>query len=404
MGAGFGWIDFSDEQRQKVFAVIDLLDEGGTVDELGIGVVRDALADWMFPGVSTIQTRPKYFLILTEILNNYQRDFVNGKKVIALDDYLTKEENKAMHLLAKNYNYSAGNGVIGISKARNNQELARKASFIYWNGLRIHGLIKTQLSRTEYVKANNLVGLDNDLEAVNNNVLNLGLIDLPFTVIDEEMNMDLNQEQAAFLKDQFLDSNSHLEKNPNNLLSAILKDKSKIELLKGADGFNQAANLLLETNDLEIETAQIVKMALNFDLLIHGAHIRYNIQLHKKAGTYTTQNDLEEQWEHWLKEIKLSRNEIAAFNFDEVFASIAKRVGLVSKEFMRNWQKEIFQTPINTAVLDNLVYNQEVYKKGSKAKLTLKNEEYNGWVGIYRLEYRFGNVKNIIKDLEVAYA
>ena len=32
MGAVFGWIDFSNEQRDRVFSVIELLNTGGTVD------------------------------------------------------------------------------------------------------------------------------------------------------------------------------------------------------------------------------------------------------------------------------------------------------------------------------------------------------------------------------------
>jgi len=32
MGAVFGWIDFSNEQRDRVFLVIELLNTGGTVD------------------------------------------------------------------------------------------------------------------------------------------------------------------------------------------------------------------------------------------------------------------------------------------------------------------------------------------------------------------------------------
>lgn len=59
-----GWIDFSKEDRQKAFDVINLLSEQGAVDELGIGVIRDAFANYFFPGTSTIQTRAKYFLIV----------------------------------------------------------------------------------------------------------------------------------------------------------------------------------------------------------------------------------------------------------------------------------------------------------------------------------------------------
>ena len=54
-----GWIDFSKEDRQKAFDVINLLSEQGAVDELGIGVIRDAFANYFFPGTSTIQTRWK---------------------------------------------------------------------------------------------------------------------------------------------------------------------------------------------------------------------------------------------------------------------------------------------------------------------------------------------------------
>ena len=43
-----GWIDFSKEDRQKALDVIILLSEQGTVDELGIGIIRDAFANYFF--------------------------------------------------------------------------------------------------------------------------------------------------------------------------------------------------------------------------------------------------------------------------------------------------------------------------------------------------------------------
>ena len=70
-----GWIDFSKEDRQKAFDVINLLSEQGAVDELGIGVIRDAFANYFFPGTSTIQTRAKYFLIVPYML----REAVDGR-------------------------------------------------------------------------------------------------------------------------------------------------------------------------------------------------------------------------------------------------------------------------------------------------------------------------------------
>jgi len=47
-----------------------LFKERGTRDELGLGAVRDNLAEALFPGTSTIQTRLRYMLIVPRI---YQR-------------------------------------------------------------------------------------------------------------------------------------------------------------------------------------------------------------------------------------------------------------------------------------------------------------------------------------------
>ena len=63
-----GWIDFSQEDRKKVLDVINLLQEPGAVDEIGIGLIRDAFANLFFPGTSTVQTIAKYFLIVPYIL------------------------------------------------------------------------------------------------------------------------------------------------------------------------------------------------------------------------------------------------------------------------------------------------------------------------------------------------
>lgn len=51
------WLDYSEDQRHRMREVIDLFRESDTLDELGIGQVRDAFGDLLFPGLSTTQTR-----------------------------------------------------------------------------------------------------------------------------------------------------------------------------------------------------------------------------------------------------------------------------------------------------------------------------------------------------------
>ena len=48
--SAFVWLDYSERERRKMLDVVDLFREHDTRDELGIGSVRDAFADMLFPG------------------------------------------------------------------------------------------------------------------------------------------------------------------------------------------------------------------------------------------------------------------------------------------------------------------------------------------------------------------
>ena len=143
-----GWIDFSKEDRQKAFDVINLLSEQGAVDELGIGVIRDAFANYFFPGTSTIQTRAKYFLIVPYVL----REAVDGRygkdanRVLRAID--SAEKDCGIRLLEAD---PKAEGVIG-SRVLPKGWVARKPSDIYWNGIRTFGIFCDYgLSIPEYV-------------------------------------------------------------------------------------------------------------------------------------------------------------------------------------------------------------------------------------------------------------
>ena len=66
-----GWVDFSSTDREQVSKILAMLREPGTLDELGIGQIRDAFADLFFSGFSTIQTRTKYIITVSRILRDY---------------------------------------------------------------------------------------------------------------------------------------------------------------------------------------------------------------------------------------------------------------------------------------------------------------------------------------------
>ena len=57
-----GWLDLGTAASKRVATLLRSLEEPSTLDVLGLGTVRDAFADMLSPGTSTVQTRLRYFI------------------------------------------------------------------------------------------------------------------------------------------------------------------------------------------------------------------------------------------------------------------------------------------------------------------------------------------------------
>jgi hypothetical protein len=66
--SSLAWIDFDEAERQRAQRIMALFQERESRDELGLGAIRDSIADHLFPGTSTIQTRLRYMLFVPWIL------------------------------------------------------------------------------------------------------------------------------------------------------------------------------------------------------------------------------------------------------------------------------------------------------------------------------------------------
>ncbi|MEX2523718.1 MAG: DUF6361 family protein [Gammaproteobacteria bacterium] len=126
MASYFGWLDTSESDRRKALDVIDLFKQRGTVDELGIGSVRDTIADILSPGTSTIQTRARYFFFIPWIYFDIENSRTDRSKVAA------RARKAEIDLIQPLLNSSDSEGTIGVQAGAS---LRRIPSMIYWNGL-----------------------------------------------------------------------------------------------------------------------------------------------------------------------------------------------------------------------------------------------------------------------------
>jgi Family of unknown function (DUF6361) len=141
VASSFAWLDYSEHEKQKMLDVIDLFREKETRDELGIGVVRDAFADMLFPGTSTIQTRARYFLFIPWIYRGLERRRVGSARIAA------ETRKREVALTRAILGSEDSRGVFGKQAGAN---LKRLASSVYWQGLGTWGIRTFSGSQDQY--------------------------------------------------------------------------------------------------------------------------------------------------------------------------------------------------------------------------------------------------------------
>lgn len=402
---GLGWIDFSPEHRNRVATVLERMRPEGRVDELGIGVIRDALSDLFFPGTSTIQTRAKYFIIIPRIFKEYQSKYENKKSRPKFRDYLRKRENQIIRDLAEKYKDSGETGIFGsrlIGESKN-AELARKPSSIYWTGLRRFRIVRTSLSLTEYVAKQDRQETFADLLAATDNEKgddwDAGYEDafgvcLPDNNKDWEakLSIGLAYEEADFLRNKIIDN--HID----TLFGQILNNTRWMNDFVGVRNFREMCDLFLE-KDISEEIETYMKLARDFDEIIHGAHIRYNCLLEEKFGSDGGLDEVSAQWDEWWGRITNSGGMVDRFD-EERLLDLPRRLKLFTRSFIQQWVDGIRQLK-TASTFDRLVIDQERANKGRKARLRPEaTEKVDGWVGIDGLHYRFPVARNIVNDIK----
>lgn len=412
--SSIGWIDFSSEHRDKVRTVIDLLSAPGVVDELGIGVVRDSFSDHMFPGISTIQTRAKYFTLSALLIRDYQLSERAKNKPRTLERYLEDEEKDCRISLVNRHGSGRSNlGIIGGSfGSRSDQDVVRRPSSVYWNGMRLFGIIMpSYLSLAEFSRRlsddrkqlRSLLeetkqerGDDQDAE---DNGMQLRVhtpeIDSDYW---EKLSIDLTREEAVFLRDQIT------SRQTESLLGQILKHDrwmDEVLALPETANFDQFSELPFIASLKSQELQRTVQHARDFWRIMEGAHIRYNCLLQSAGfGTNELKSDFESQWEAWREKIS---NFPPLWDTPFMWAMVHRHKSQPkshTRKFIDHWIEESRQGAQNLSRCDELVSHQERLNKGNRARLRPGNQDaINSWMGLNRVEYRLPQVIRIIRDI-----
>ena len=302
-------------------------------------------------------------------------------------------------------------GVIGSTFGKNRaKDVVRRASSIYWNGLRTFGFLDTKKSLSEFSRdlGNQEATLDkllaetsktkgDDIDAE----YSLPLVKsprLPGNYL-ETLSINLLPAEAKYLRSQ-IESNK-----PDSLIGRILQSTEAttefIELSKFSFSKFSELPFLKDLNGSFLQ--KVVISANKFWEIFYGAHIRYNCLLQKQYSNSTKYDEFQSLWNDWME--GLSKH---LYNWDteflfEILDLNKKAIKPQSEKFVRGWINEISKKNIDVDKCDQLVIAQEKFNKLKRARLGPGNSEViEDWIGLRTLNYRLPEAHRIVSDIVAA--
>lgn len=421
-----GWIDFSPEERSRTLTVLSSLSEPGSVDELGVGIVRDAMAERLFPGTSTLLTKARYFFLVPYLSRYLEEGFDDSRQdPRALRSRFRDLEQSCAKGL-RNCERAHGRsdeGIIGRVALASGKWVTRGPGEIYWASLRTLGFMRQGApdsyqaqfayladARTRDRRYRNDQAEGDGDDGLSDDRLALGSMwNLPrgsyrdwreaWERWGSEASIALTQEEAAFLRNRIVSS------RPGSLYALILTDDGLRSIAiastygeggtTGDSSFHEfLSHGLPRIQGLSPELARTCAIADGFSELVLGCRIAYNMQL----------GGLEESGASEWDDFAPRASEVArGVDLD----GVGQELGLAWHPGFQTLRAFLLRSAAcmesgDLEGLKELVRRREAAIKGARRKIGAKNAGDFAWRGGHRLPYRFANAMAIVREIEEA--
>ena len=378
--------------------VLDLFREQGTVDEMGLGTVRDALSNVLFPGITSIQTRLRYVLFIPWI---YQRLEERGIPADRITDEARQGEIALIEPLA---NSADNEGVFGRFSGAS---LQRLPSSVYWGLLRRLGMFQHRGSQSWYhsrfaslyrstggVERPDDPGVDH--QAASN--WHPRLVELRPTEFPSEISFALTRDEADFIQSRIMESCS-------GTLLAWLVSRSRDT---PAQNFWEDSDALAAGD----KVAKTVELARRFSLHVEGMPLLYNLLLAERLAKLVKEPKEEVSvdtyrafWSEWAGR-EASENVYDLKPLLSVVGGLAQR----QREFIEGWTARLAVVGVREAVDDpqlrRLIVAREHTLKKARARIanTKRLLVWQGNSGTGRMDFNWFRVRRMLIDLRQGFA
>ena len=397
------WLDSSEQERRAVMDLVSALSEPGTLDELGIGAIRDTISDVLFPGTSTIQTRARYFLFIPWILQTVER---------------RHRSNPAFHARrlqldlcnALDEAHGANEGVIGREAGA---ALRTWPITIYWNGLERWGVRQYRGSISSYYSALRRPpswlsessppaerGEDGSSETEDRRPGNWAPLPRPPDDFPDVATFELTPDEAGFLSDR-------ITLMHNESFLAHLLEPSNGGVSVKFPWEHPAARTAPPTAQKWLHDASL------FSLVHRGAALLYSLMLAEMlvADGYDQDHRVEgfsEEFASWSQEIEASFPALRRWDRAAMWQRMLganPRIRPLARRFADSWYSLVTTRPPTSLAGDrearHLIRNRERTLKGARARLTNADARASrrGYPASGRLTFRWPQAMTMTDDI-----
>lgn len=389
MTSRFGWLDQDDAQRAAMNEVVKLFQDKSTVDELGIGTIRDAFSNAFFPGTSSLHTRARYLLFIPWLLaESTRRGESSDQARVALRNNEVKLIKALVH----------GGVKVGVIGAQAQDSLKTMPSELYWPALQRLGLVRWDLSIAGHLRRSTLNarrGSDvTEADAADATGPDLGLDpELPARPDDllRSATFALDADEAAYLQ-------SVLARLPGETLYGWLAARPH-------EAMGEWVWSTPALGDLPVKLANQVDHARRIHHAWHGAPVLYNLMLARLTEQHSLAEDFDEALDSWEKELDTHRVfegwDRSAF-WGQV-RTLNPRLSFATQDFVERWLRLAESGEARSSKAENLIAQRELRLKGRRSRIqhAAARETWAPGAGTARLGYRWNVARSVLEDIEV---
>ncbi|WP_054910788.1 MULTISPECIES: DUF6361 family protein [unclassified Pseudomonas] len=387
--SSLAWIDFDEAERQRAQRIMALFQERESRDELGLGAIRDSIADHLFPGTSTIQTRLRYMLFIPWILSRLERRDGSASQLSA--------EGRSMEIRLSQA-LKAGGETSGIIGRDAGARLHRLPSSVYWAGLGAWGIRQFPGSRATYYGAlptvrrrQQLSDVEAEgLEDIQSGNWHPSLPPAPADLL-ETASFRLTGDEAQFIRDRLVAS----------------ARTSLLTWLSGQSHNGQCAYIWQHPalGDFPAEARCLVQHAEIFSGVIHGAALLYNLQLAELRAREDWIELYRGRLAQWATELDDQR--LAAWSLEDFWREVSHHTHTIRPALTRFVQDWVALARMGASSLPDsqaaraLVRERERKLKTSQSRFANHTalDRWGGASGAYPLSFRWGQAQSHLEDL-----